>query len=229
MQRSEGHGRKHRSQTWSPRALSRRLLRRRATTAAVSMGVILSVPAAAAQPPPTEGPDETAASRPPPPTHAGESPDVGAAHKRDDPAPASRGADRPAASTDRPAATTDHDLGSRLVLDTAARYEGTPYKWGAEGPKAFDCSGYTMRVFAQLGVQLPHGAQEQYEKVRRVPKQDMRPGDLVFTYDENGDIYHVGIHAGRLGGDELMWAATKPKDVVRLQRMWTDRYVVGRV
>jgi cell wall-associated NlpC family hydrolase len=109
------------------------------------------------------------------------------------------------------------------VVRTAADERGHPYRYGGDGPVAFDCSGLTTHVYQQFGVRLPHNAAAQYRVVDHVPKSQVRLGDLVFIYDDDG-IYHVGIYAG---GDR-MWAAGNPGEVVRQHRIWTDRYVVGR-
>jgi cell wall-associated NlpC family hydrolase len=124
--------------------------------------------------------------------------------------------------------TTPHDRGAarlsgvRLVR-TAAQERGKPYKYGADGPRSFDCSGFTKYVYAQFGVKLPHNAAAQYRAVDHVAKADKRRGDLLFFRDKHG-VYHVGIYAG----DKQMWAAANPREDVRKQHIWTDRYVVGR-
>lgn len=137
------------------------------------------------------------------------------------------------ASPDTPAATatshaTPQDPGTARVsgarvVRAAAEERGQPYKYGAAGPRSFDCSGFTKYVYAQVGVKLPHNAAAQYRVVGHVPKADMRRGDLLFFRDPDG-IYHVGIYAG----GKQMWAAENPRKDVRKQRIWTDRFVVGR-
>src|SRR5690606_864214 len=78
-------------------------------------------------------------------------------------------------------------------------YAGTPYVWGGESARGFDCSGFIIRVMRDLGYKaLPHSAAEQFRYGIPVATQNLRPGDLVFfanTYKPG--ISHVGIYLGQ--------------------------------
>lgn len=85
------------------------------------------------------------------------------------------------------------------VLDVASRYLGCAYVWAGAGPDVFDCSGFTLYVFRQVGVDLVyHNAQLQYYMGTPVSRSDLQPGDLVFFSDSCSidDITHVGIYVG---------------------------------
>ncbi|WP_344856699.1 C40 family peptidase [Planomonospora alba] len=84
-----------------------------------------------------------------------------------------------------------------------------PYVWGAEGPNSYDCSGLVMWAYQKVGISLPHYTGNQWTAGTRIPKEQMRPGDLVFFYN---DLHHVGIYIG--GG--LMVHAPRTGDVVRI-------------
>jgi cell wall-associated NlpC family hydrolase len=80
------------------------------------------------------------------------------------------------------------------VVGIAMRYLGVPYVWGGSSPSGFDCSGFVMYVFAQVGISLPHYtvAQWDYPDSVSVPRNDLQPGDLVFF----AGLGHVGIYVG---------------------------------
>jgi cell wall-associated NlpC family hydrolase len=78
------------------------------------------------------------------------------------------------------------------VVGIAMRYLGTPYVYGGSTPAGFDCSGFIMYVFAQVGVSLPHNAAAQYGYGTPVDRSQLQPGDLVFF---NG-LGHAGIYVG---------------------------------
>jgi len=70
---------------------------------------------------------------------------------------------------------------------------GDAYVYGAMGESAFDCSGLTMRAWAQAGVSLPHSSSAQFGSGPRISASDLQPGDLVFYYSP---ISHVGLYIG---------------------------------
>jgi peptidoglycan DL-endopeptidase CwlO len=113
------------------------------------------------------------------------------------------------------------------AVQIASYQKGDPYRYGAAGPNAFDCSGLTMYSYKQVGVWLPHNAESQYYRTWHIAKRSKRPGDLLF-YTSNGrgsGIYHVAIYAG----NGYQWAAPHTGTVVKKQRIYSSRYLVGRV
>ena len=86
------------------------------------------------------------------------------------------------------------------VVMLARTQIGRPYVWGGASPStSFDCSGLVQWAFGQLGARLPRTAQQQYDATRRVSRNDLKPGDLVFferTYPSHERITHVGIYVG---------------------------------
>ncbi|HET7799989.1 MAG TPA: C40 family peptidase [Humibacillus xanthopallidus] len=107
----------------------------------------------------------------------------------------------------------------------AAAQKGDPYRWGASGPSAFDCSGLVYYVYKKrLGKNLPRTASAQRLATVRIAKSSIRPGDLVF-FTSYGRVYHVGVYAG---GNKV-WHAPRPGQRVQLSTIWTRAWVAGRV
>jgi cell wall-associated NlpC family hydrolase len=107
------------------------------------------------------------------------------------------------------------------AVGVAMQYLGIPYVYGGSTPGGFDCSGFVMYVFAQLGVSLPHNAAAQYGTGTPVDRSQLQPGDLVFF---NG-LGHVGIYVG--GGSFIHSPHTG--DVVKISSMtgWYSSTYVG--
>ncbi|WP_329040103.1 NlpC/P60 family protein [Streptomyces sp. NBC_00178] len=99
------------------------------------------------------------------------------------------------------------------VLAFARAQIGKPYVWGATGPSSYDCSGLTQAAWKAAGVNLPRTTWDQVEVGTRVATANLKPGDLVFFYD---DISHVGIYKG----DGMMIHAPKPGANVREESIY---------
>jgi cell wall-associated NlpC family hydrolase len=125
--------------------------------------------------------------------------------------PAQAAARIPAVSTVSPALR----LRGEHIVAAARAQRGKPYRFGASGPTAFDCSGLTGYVYRSVHIGLPRTAQGQYRAARPVIRAAARPGDLVFWL-HGRHAYHVGVYAG--GG--LVWHAPKQGDRVKLARIW---------
>ncbi|MFJ4969377.1 NlpC/P60 family protein [Streptomyces sp. NPDC088755] len=100
------------------------------------------------------------------------------------------------------------------VLAFARAQLGKAYVWGASGPSSYDCSGLTQAAWREAGVTLPRTTWDQVKVGTRVATADLRPGDLVFFYD---DISHVGIYKG----DGMMIHAPKPGANVREESIYS--------
>ncbi len=74
---------------------------------------------------------------------------------------------------------------------------GKPYRWGAQGPHAFDCSGLMVWLYACLGISLPRQACDQGRMGARVSGRLM-PGDvLLFRSEASPTGWHTGMYVGR--------------------------------
>jgi cell wall-associated NlpC family hydrolase len=109
----------------------------------------------------------------------------------------------------------------RAAMSAALSKLGTPYRWGATGPNAFDCSGLVKWSFAKVGKDLPRTSSAQSQVGKPVAKADLQPGDLVFFYKP---ISHVGIYIG----DGKIVHASHTGQPVKISDMKYMRFVVGR-
>jgi cell wall-associated NlpC family hydrolase len=78
----------------------------------------------------------------------------------------------------------------------ALRQRGRPYRWGAEGPHAFDCSGLTWAAWRAAGVTIPRTAAGQLAGLRRV-RGRLRAGDLVIYRSDGPSRRHVAMVVGQ--------------------------------
>lgn len=111
----------------------------------------------------------------------------------------------------------------KRVVSVAATKKGTPYRYGATGPRAFDCSGYTGWVYRQVRKSIPRTADQQYRATLHISRASARPGDLVFFGGSHKS--HVAIYAG----GNLMWHAPHSGTTVTLAKIYTTKVVFGRV
>ncbi|MET9321178.1 NlpC/P60 family protein [Streptomyces sp. NPDC003038] len=116
----------------------------------------------------------------------------------------------PKATTQRrtPPPPTDGSRAARAVA-FAHGAVGKPYVWGATGPGSFDCSGLTQAAWRAGGVALPRTTYTQINSGRRVSRDQLAPGDLVFFYS---GITHVGLYIG----NGQMIHAPRPGSTVRV-------------
>lgn len=95
---------------------------------------------------------------------------------------------------------------------------GEPYRWGAAGPDAWDCSGLTMMAYSAGGLAIGgHSVSAQYNRAASrgllVPYAQAMPGDLIFySYggSASGSMYHVAIY---LGNGQMLEAPSAGKPV----------------
>ncbi|HEX9207982.1 MAG TPA: C40 family peptidase [Steroidobacteraceae bacterium] len=91
--------------------------------------------------------------------------------------------------------------GEGAVIAREAREQiGVPYRYGGDEPRrGFDCSGLVAYVHAREGIAVPRTAAAQFAAARKIDRDDLRPGDLVFFRLVPGsrEITHVGIYTGQ--------------------------------
>ena len=98
------------------------------------------------------------------------------------------------------------DSGERdLFVKMVKSYEGVPYKLGGNSMRGIDCSAFTRKVYGIYSIDLPRTAREQLQKGKRVGRDSLDTGDLVFFQTRRNRI-HVGIF---LGGSEFFHLSSR--------------------
>ena len=117
-------------------------------------------------------------------------------------------------------ATGPHAAQINQVIGFAKQQLGEAYVLGGAGPNVWDCSGLTKVAYAGIGINIDAGHSATTQSRNGVargqmhPLSEVQPGDLIFW--GGNDAWHVGIS---LGGD-MMIAAPKVGDVVKIQKVW---------
>ena len=134
--------------------------------------------------------------------------------------PGSAAAAGTAALTGAQAAGTVHTGGAATgndVVAVAKKYIGVPYVWGGTNPASgMDCSGFTQRVFKDLGVELPRVVSDQMRQGTPVASlAEAKPGDLLVSFGGN----HISIYLGN--GKAI--DAPVPGKTVQIRDAWEQQ------
>ena len=113
------------------------------------------------------------------------------------------------------------------IIRVAKKYLGAPYKFGGYSYKTgIDCSGYVKKVFSSFNVELPRTARDIYYRAgRKVAKNQLDTGDLVFFTTYAKFPSHVGIY---IGDDQFIHASSAKKRVTidsLNKRYYRNRYI----
>ena len=105
-----------------------------------------------------------------------------------------------------PVITGDSSLGQQ-VADYALQFVGNKYVYGGTSlTNGADCSGFTLAVYANFGVSLPHSAKAQNKKGTNVGSiENAIPGDLVYYSG------HIGIY---IGDGKIVHASNPRKGII---------------
>lgn len=108
------------------------------------------------------------------------------------------------------------------LIEFVESWYGTRYRYGGNDRTGVDCSGFSKDFILSLyGLTIPRTSSEQYKQSKRVRKDDLQEGDLVFFYTRgrrNG-VSHVGVY---LRNNKFVHAATS--DGVRISSLDDSYY-----
>lgn len=124
--------------------------------------------------------------------------------------------------------TAAQRINNRVISakDTAMRQRGDAYAYGAAGPERFDCSGLIYYSYRRAGFRVPRTSGAQAGFARRIAKQDMRPGDLMFFYGSGG-VYHAAIFLKWSRGHAVMVDSPGSGQRVQVAVPWTSSWFGG--
>jgi len=121
------------------------------------------------------------------------------------------------------------------IEETAKRFLGRPYVWGATGPNCFDCSGFTQMVYRLVGINIPRVSRSQAQIGKLVKFDELQKGDMVFfdtSKEHKGKVNHVGIYLGdgkfihaSSGGHKVIITSFKKRAFYRNRFLWGRRVI----
>ena len=118
------------------------------------------------------------------------------------------------------------------VATAAEAYLGSPYVYGAKGPRSFDCSGFTTHLLREFGVTLLGSSMSQAKQGRAVNPGRAQPGDIVYFKNERGRVNHVAVVVcNGKDGLEVVHATTSRgvvRDNVSRSSYWAPRLAGAR-
>jgi len=125
------------------------------------------------------------------------------------------------------AAQASEDSIRRKIIDTANKYRGIPYIYGAESASAFDCSGFVRWVYREAtGLELPRSSRAYIGVGQRISPTAAKAGD-IFVFDTVGGApSHVAIYAG---DNKFIHAVSAGPRTGVIESPVTDRYWAPKV
>ena len=108
------------------------------------------------------------------------------------------------------------------LLKSYSHWKGTKYELGGDSPSGMDCSALTRRVYREVyGYELPRQTVQQIKVGAHIPREDLKPGDIVFFKPEDTNN-HTAVYLG----DSLFINASSSKGVVisTLENTYWNKY-----
>lgn len=97
-----------------------------------------------------------------------------------------------------------------LFIRVVKTFLGVPYRLGGSTLKGLDCSAFVKKIFEVFNVQLPRTAREQLRIGKKVGREELEEGDLIFFKTRWANNAHVGIY---IGNNEFVHASYRSKEV----------------
>jgi len=132
----------------------------------------------------------------------------------------------------RPRHSSNVDNIVKSVEWRAKKLLGRKYVWGATGPRTYDCSGFTQKIYRDAGIKIPRVSRDQAKVGQYVSYNNLKKGDMVFFDTKkhpSGKVTHVGIY---LGNGNFIHASSGAKKIVifnfNQKSFYKKRFLWGR-
>jgi peptidoglycan endopeptidase LytE len=97
-----------------------------------------------------------------------------------------------------------------ICVRVVKTFLGVPYRLGGCTLKGIDCSAFVKKIYEIFSIDLPRTAREQLQFGKRVGKNELEEGDLVFFRTHRASGTHVGIY---IGNNQFVHASSLKKEV----------------
>ena len=99
------------------------------------------------------------------------------------------------------------EISDEKLFSYIDEWYGTKYRYGGNDKSGIDCSAFTQQFLSNIyGLSIPRTSVDQYINSKRVKKELLEPGDLVFfRTTSRKNVSHVGIY---LGNGKFLHAST---------------------
>lgn len=110
----------------------------------------------------------------------------------------------------------DAPIQRKIAVFSALSQVGVPYRTNADAPFiALDCSALTKFAWAQAGLDIDRGSQQQFDRSTRIDRDQVQPGDFV---------WYPGHIMMSLGLPELIVHARSGDRAVEVHRIAASRF-----
>jgi len=117
-------------------------------------------------------------------------------------------------------ATPEHNQSTKNTLHIIALAKsklGSPYKEGATGPDAYDCSGFVYSLFGSIKITIPRSSIKQAEFGEKLSRDQIKMGDILFFDTSSaGHVNHSGVY---LGDGEFIHASSGNAKSVTISKL----------
>ncbi len=107
-----------------------------------------------------------------------------------------------------------------LFIRVVKSFLGIPYRLGGSTIRGIDCSAFVKKIYEIFNISLPRTAKEQLRIGKKVEREELAEGDLVFFKTRRPHAPHVGIY---IGNNEFIHASSRGKEV-RIDRLDTPYF-----